>query len=225
MQFDVFLSYRKTDDQGRSTRDSLLAREVFDFLGARGVRCFLAEESLASTGQAQYKQFIGQVLDEVAVLVVVATSPENIESAWVRYEWESFHTDILSGRQRGTLLSYLDGVEVRDLPRTLRQNQAIAHAEGALQTLFSYVAAALGLRQVEDMTRSGELAIGRLTRLTEIMAESRLLELEITAAMFGQLFDPEQGARLRRQISALQAILREARDGPGEARRPDAAKG
>ncbi|MCM8595655.1 hypothetical protein [Accumulibacter sp.] len=75
------------------------------------------------------------------------------------------------------------------------------------------------------MTRSGELAIGRLTRLTEIMAESRLLELEITAAMFGQLFAPEQVARLRRQICALQAILRETRDGPGEAPRPDAADG
>lgn len=220
MQFDVFLSYRKTDDQGRSTRDSLLAREVFDFLGARGVRCFLAEESLASTGQAEYKQFIDQVLDEVPVLVVVATSPENIASRWVRYEWDSFYNDILSGRQRGTLLSYLDGVEVRDLPRTLRQNQAIQHAEGALQVLFSHVAAALGLRHVEDMTRSGELAIGRLTRLTEVMAESRLLELEITEAMFGQLFVPEQAARLRQQIRSLQAILRETRDGQGEAARP-----
>ena len=74
--------------------------------------------------------------------------------------------------KRGTLLSYLDGIDVKTLPRTLRQNQAIQHSEGALQILFSHISAALGLRLVEDMTEEGHLAVDRFNRLTEIMAES-----------------------------------------------------
>lgn len=209
MRFDVFVSCRKTDPDGRSTRDSLLARNVYDFLTARGVRAFLAEESLLTMGQAEYKKAIDEVLDHVPVLVVVATSPENLESRWVRYEWDSFFNDILGGVKRGTLLSYLDGVDVKALPRTLRQNQAIQHSEGALQILFSHISAALGLKQVEDMTRSGQMAVDRLDRLTEVMAESRLLELEITSGMFGTMFSADQRARMQRQIESLKSILKE----------------
>ena len=209
VQFDVFVSCRKTGDDGGATRDSLLARNVYDFLNARGVRAFLAEESLITMGQTEYKRAIDEVLDHVPVLVVVATSPENLESRWVRYEWDSFYNDILSGVKRGTLLSYLDGVDAKTLPRTLRQNQAIQHSEGALQVLFSHIAAAIGLRQVENMTRSGQVAVDRLDRLTEVMAESRLLELEITSGMFGRMFSPDQSARMQRHIESLKCILKE----------------
>jgi hypothetical protein len=209
MRFDVFISCRKTDDDGRSTRDSLLARNVHDFLTARGVRSFLAEETLLSMGQSDYKKVIDEVLDQVSCLVVVATSPENLESPWVRYEWDSFFTEILSGAKRGTLLSYLDGVDIKALPRTLRQNQAFQHSDGALQMLFSHIAAALGLTRVEDLTRTGQVAVDRLNRLTEVMAESRLLELEITSGMFGMMFSPEQMARMQRQIESLKSLLKE----------------
>jgi len=209
VRFDVFISCRKTGDDGRATRDSLLARNVYDFLTARGMLCFLAEESLLTMGQAEYKKAIDEVLDHVPVLVVVATSPENLESKWVRYEWDSFYNDILGGVKRGTLLSYLDGVDVKALPRTLRQTQAIQHSEGALQILSTHISSALGLRQVDDLTRSGQVAVDRLDRLTEVMAESRLLELEITSGMFGMLLSADQTARMQRQIETLKNILKE----------------
>jgi len=75
--------------------------------------------------------------------------------------------------------------------------------------LFSHISAALGVKQVEDMTQDGHIAIDRLNRLTEIMAESRLLELEITSGMFGMMFSPEQRTRMQNQIESLKSILKE----------------
>ena len=69
-------------------------------------------------------------------------TPEYLESSWVRYERDSFFNDILSGVKRRALLSYLDGVDVKTLPRTLRQTEAIQHSEGALQMSFSHTSAA-----------------------------------------------------------------------------------
>jgi len=40
------------------------------------------------------------------------------------------------------------------------------------------------------------------------MAESRLLELEITATSFGPMFSPEQRERMRKHIESLQALLK-----------------
>jgi len=208
-RFDVFISCHMTDDDNRPTRDRLLAKKVYDFLTSRGILSFFAEESIKKMGKTEFKNVIDKVLDHVPVLVVVATSAENIESKWVRYEWDSFYNDILSGVKKGTLMSYLDGVDLKALPRTLRQCQAIQHTDSSLQILFTHISGALGIKQVEDMTKSGQLAVDRLNRLTEIMAESRLLELEITSGMFGMMFSNEQRVRLQHQIESLKKILRE----------------
>lgn len=218
-QFDVFISCRKTGNDCQPTRDSLIARNVFDFLNAHGVRSFLAEESLLAMGQADYKNAIDQVLDKVPVMVVVACAAENLESPWVKYEWDSFHNDVLGGIKRGVLFSYLDNVDVKLLPRTLRQNQAIHHSEGSLNVLFSYIASALGLNRMEQMAEGGQRAVDRFSRMTEIIAESRLLELEITSGMFGGMFTPEQQTRMNNQIESLKKVLEKESDQQPPSRR------
>jgi len=45
-----------------------------------------------------------------------------------------------------------------------------------------------------------------MNRLNELMAESRLLELEITDSMFGSIFTDEQRERMRNQIEELRNI-------------------
>ena len=46
-----------------------------------------------------------------------------MESSWVRYEWDGFFNDVLSGQKEGHLFSYIDDMSPSDLPRTLRQLQ------------------------------------------------------------------------------------------------------
>jgi len=111
--------------------------------------------------------------------------------------------------KRGNLLSYLEGVDAKTLPRTPRQNQAIQHSEVGLQVLASHMAAAIGLRQVENRTRSGQVAVDRFDRLAEVMAESRLLEFEFTSGMIGMMFSPDQSARMQRHVESLKCILEE----------------
>ena len=103
----------------------------------------------------------------------------------------------------------MDGVDVKKIPRTLRLNQAIQHSEGAMHVLFSHITAALGLQQVEDMAQNGQAAFDRFNRLIEIMAETRLLELEITSGMFGSIFSVDQRAQMSHQIELLKNILKE----------------
>ncbi len=212
MQYDVFISCRHTGSDGKVTHDIQIAQSVFDFLSSRGIRCFWAEKSLVTIGQSEYKKAIDDVLDQVPILVVVATSVENLESKWVRYEWDSFHNDILSRRKSGVIIPYIDSINVNDLPRTLRQCQAIQQSDTSLNILTSHITATLGLRQVEDMTRNGQKAVEKLDMLNQVMAESRLLELEILSGMsnmFGMFFSTEQSARMQNHINDLKRILDE----------------
>ncbi|MDL0430755.1 hypothetical protein QPM17_06455 [Marinobacter sp. TBZ242] len=57
----------------------------------------------------------------------------------------------------------------------------------------------------------GESAVNQLNRINHVMAESRLLELEITSGAFRQMFTPEQQERMEKQINELRELTEPSR--------------
>jgi hypothetical protein len=54
-------------------------------------------------------------------------------SEWVRYEWDGFYNDILSGvKAGGKLFTYVAGLRTAQLPRTLGQTQTFIHSSESL---------------------------------------------------------------------------------------------
>ena len=103
-KFDVFISFKNTDEFGNSTPDALMAEELYHSLICKNITVFYSNYSLGILGAAQYKAAIDSALDEATVLVAVGTSAENLNSNWVRYEWDSFYGDILSGQKKGQVI-------------------------------------------------------------------------------------------------------------------------
>lgn len=140
-EHDVFICFKNLDERGRRTEDAALAQDVHDFLAARDFRVFFSNVSLEKLGVSAYKKAIDRALDSARVLVAVGTSAANLNAEWVRYEWDSFFSDVLSGaKPEGRVFVYTRGVDLKDLPRTLRQSQAIKHAPGSLELLFNFIA-------------------------------------------------------------------------------------
>jgi hypothetical protein len=48
--YEVFLCFKNLNDGGTPTRDSVLAKEIFDFLSMQGLRVFLSNVSLEKLG-------------------------------------------------------------------------------------------------------------------------------------------------------------------------------
>ena len=132
-QYDVFLSFKNLGPDGKPTRDSVLAEDIYQYLFARKLSVFLSTFELEAQGVSAYKKAIDAALDASRVVIAVGTSTENLESEWVRYEWDGFFNDIISGvKPDGRVFSYIDGVEFKSLPRALRQSQAITQRDGSL---------------------------------------------------------------------------------------------
>ena len=60
--------------------------------------------------------------------------------------------------------------------------------------------------ELGKLVREGQDAVNNLNRLSVLMAESRLLELEITEGTFGRMFSDEQHARMKQQIEELKEL-------------------
>lgn len=118
---DVFISF-KDGDSGDPGNDHLLARDLYDELNAHGVRAFFSPEAFTEHATSDYVGAIEEALDEASLLIVVGSSTDNLNSKWVRYEWQSFLNEILSGtKPSGSIFSLTAGLTPAQLPRPLRQ--------------------------------------------------------------------------------------------------------
>lgn len=142
--YQVFISFKNLSANGEPTRDSELAESLYHFLQDEGLAVFFSNLSLESLGQSAYSKAIDRALDSSQILVVVSTDPAHLESDWVRYEWDSFFNDIISGiKPNGRVFAYVNGVDTRQLPRKLRQAQVFHDDRGERDRLRNFVRNAL----------------------------------------------------------------------------------
>ncbi len=142
--YDVFISFKNLDENGAPTRDAQLANEVYKFLTNKGLSVFISTVTLENLGVSNYKKAIDDALDAASIMIAVGTSTENLNSEWVRYEWDGFFGDILSGvKPGGRLFTYVAGLRPVQLPRTLRQTQTFIHSSESLGQLHGFIVQAL----------------------------------------------------------------------------------
>ena len=65
--------------------------------------------------------------------------------------------------------------------------------------------------ELGNLAEQGREAVDRLNRINYLMAESRLLELEITEGNFGPVFSDEQRDKMKGHIDELKKLTRDAR--------------
>ena len=175
----AFISFKNLDPNGKPTRDSQLAQEVHDFLVAQGLRVFFSNVSLEKLGVAAYKKAIDSALDSAKVLIAVGTSGEHLDSQWVRYEWDSFLNDILSGvKPEGRIFGYVENTAISSLPRALRQSQVFEHGPGAMERLFNFVANAVGIKITDIETRISQTT----DRLRQVVVQGEAWRIGVVKA-------------------------------------------
>ena len=122
--FDIFISFKNTDSNGRQTEDSRIAEMLYKEFCSRNISAFYSNITLLKLGESVYKRSIDNALDTAKILVLIGTDLECIESRWIKYEWESFHTDILNGvKTDGEIITYTRNINSHSLPRALRSYQ------------------------------------------------------------------------------------------------------
>ena len=149
--FQVFLSYKHSGENGEKTPDAQMAEELYAELTKRGIKTFYSSRSIRKLGEGKYKVAIDDALDEASVLVAVGTSAENLNSNWVKYEWDSFHGDILSGRKEGQLISFIADMRQFDLPRTLRQMESFEKGKNTVEEICDFICTYLGANKKKGM--------------------------------------------------------------------------
>ena len=144
MNAEVFISFKNSDAFGQPTQDRNVAGALYEELSARGIPTFQSNYSLLALGESAYKKSIDSALDATKVLVVVASSLEYLNSEWVKYEWEGFHHDILSGTNPGAqIIPYFGAFSHEETPRSLRNFETFHIGTNQVSEVADFVQSAL----------------------------------------------------------------------------------
>jgi len=116
------------------------AAQVYVFLTSRSLRAFFSRKSLPELGSSDYGSRIDGQLDQAAHMVAVTSSRERVMSSWVQREWRLFGNDLRGDIKTGNLLTVITGgMQIRDLPHTLRGFEVVPLTDEGMERLLAFV--------------------------------------------------------------------------------------
>ncbi len=121
--FDVFICYKETDENGRRTKDSVLANELYHELTKEGLKVFFSRITLEDKLGVEYEPYIFAALHSAKVMVVIGTNKNFFNAVWVKNEWSRFLSLIKSGEKKVLIPAYKD-MDPYDLPIEFSHLQA-----------------------------------------------------------------------------------------------------
>ena len=122
--FDIFICYKETDENGKRSKESFLAHDLYHELTRQGYKVFFARITLQGKLGVAYEPYIFSALNFSKVMVVLGTQKEHFEAVWVRNEWSRFLGQIKNGEKKILIPAYKD-MDAYDLPVEFSHLQAL----------------------------------------------------------------------------------------------------
>ena len=113
--FDIFICYKETDANGKRTRDSVLAQEIYSNLTDKGYKVFFSRITLESKLGSRYEPYIFAALNSAKIRLVVGSKKEYFEAVWVKNEWSRF-IDLMKTRPDHYLIPCYRNREAYEMP-------------------------------------------------------------------------------------------------------------
>ena len=148
--FDVFICYKESDENGKRTKDSALAQDIYYQLTDAGYKVFFARITLEDKLGQEYEPYIFAALHSAKVMVVVGTKPEYLNAVWVKNEWSRYLALMRTDRSRLLIPCYRD-MDPYDMPEELSMLQSQDMGKiGFIQDLIR------GIKKVVDAAKPQE---------------------------------------------------------------------
>lgn len=145
--YDIFICYKETDENGKRTKDSIVAQEIYDELINRGYKVFFSRISLESKIGSDYEPIIFAALMSSKVMIAIGSKVEFFNSPWVKNEWGRFLSFMKDQHGKYLIPCYFD-MEAYDMPEEFLMLQAQDIGKvGYLQDLSR------GIDKIFDRTR------------------------------------------------------------------------
>lgn len=170
--YDVFICYKEQDAFGNHTQDCLIAQDVYAELVKNGYNVFFSHITLMDKLGINYEPYIFAALHSSKIMLVFATNSENVNSIWVKNEWQRYLNLIEKG-ERKTIIPCFENMSVSSLPKELARFQAQDMSKNdAIKNLLC------GIKNLLKAQLKESNAIGRDSSVSDVLVERGMMALE-----------------------------------------------
>ena len=146
---EVFICYIESDEQGRRTKDSVIAQDLYNKLEAIKINTFYQRVSVAELTGDDCKKTCAEALDKSKVIIIAGVSKVNFEALLERYKND------FEGKR---IFPVYSGINAYDLPKEFGSLQALNYDNiGSINDLAKAVLNALGRENEIDVITDAEL--------------------------------------------------------------------
>ena len=121
--YDVFICYKEADENGKRTKDSVIANDIYYQLTQQGFKVFYAAITLEDKLGSEYEPYIFSALNSAKVMLALGTKPEYFNAVWVKNEWSRFLKIMKKDRSKLLIPCYRD-MDAYELPEEFAHLQA-----------------------------------------------------------------------------------------------------
>lgn len=89
-KYDVFISYKETDEHNEFTKDYYIADSIFADLNNLNINVFFSKKTLKEHYGESYEDIIDQALENSKIMIVIGTQKKYFETYYVRKETDKF---------------------------------------------------------------------------------------------------------------------------------------
>ena len=122
--YDIFISYKESDNNGTRTKDSVYAQDIYYELTKKDYRVFFSRISLEKVIGKEYEPYIFSALNSAKIMIIVGTSEQNMKAPWVKNEWSRFLSLMQEGAEKTLIPVYRD-MDPYDMPEEFLNLQAL----------------------------------------------------------------------------------------------------
>lgn len=116
--YDIFISYKESDENGNRTEDSRIASEVYNFLTNKGFKVFCSQITLDEKGVGEYEPYIFASLHSSKVMLLIGTKIEHINATWVHNEWSRYLKLMKKDKNKRLFVCFKD-LNAGELPKEI----------------------------------------------------------------------------------------------------------
>lgn len=121
--YDVFICYKETDENGKRTKDSVIANDIYHQLTQEGFKVFYAAITLEDKLGQEYEPYIFAALNSAKVMLAIGSKSEYFTAVWVKNEWSRFMKLMKNDRSKLLIPCYKD-MDAYELPEEFAHLQA-----------------------------------------------------------------------------------------------------
>ena len=148
--YDIFICYKETDENGDRTQDSVIAQDIYNELIKEGYKVFFSRITLEDKLGAEYEPYIYSALRSSKLMLVIGTSKENLESVWVKNEWNRY-LEFMEEEKNKVMIPVYSKIDAYKLPNEFVKLQAQNMDKiGAMQDLIRGIKKIINTDQLDN---------------------------------------------------------------------------